>query len=191
MPEQTALALDEFGAERSAVISDDGLYRYRLERRWAPGHAVTWVMLNPSTADAEIDDPTLRRITGFSRRMGFGRLIVVNLYAFRATEPRDLWRATDPVGPDNDEHLRDALTGHEVVVAWGAHARPDRIARFLQIHRDAPGAGRLHALTVTGSGQPGHPLYVRSDRTPAPWEPPDTLEWKPAPLNTPPAVGDV
>jgi len=171
--EQTALALDEFGADRTAVISDDGLYRYRLERRWAPGgFTVTWVMLNPSTADAYTDDPTLRRITGFSRRMGFSRLIVVNLYAYRATEPSDLWRAADPIGPDNDEHLRETLTGHEVVVAWGAHARPDRIARFLQIHRKAPGAGRLHALALTGAGQPRHPLYLRADLTPQPWEPP-------------------
>lgn len=173
MPEQTALALDEFGAERSAVISDDGLYRYRLERRWAPGHTVTWVMLNPSTADADTDDPTLRRIQGFSRRMGFGRLIVVNLYAYRATEPRDLWRAADPVGPENDWYLFDAMTGHEVVVAWGAHAKPDRIARFLQIHRSAPGVGRLHAMALTGSGQPRHPLYLRGDLTMQPWEAPD------------------
>lgn len=173
MPEQTALALDEFGATRSAVISGDGLYRYRLERRWAPGFTACWVMLNPSTADADTDDPTLRRIQGFSRRMGFGRAVVVNLYAYRATEPRDLWRAVDPVGPDNDEHLRDALAGHEVVVAWGAHARPDRVARFLQIHRDAPGAGRLHALALTSAGQPRHPLYLRGDLTPKPWSVPD------------------
>ena len=172
MTEQTALALDEFGADRSAVISDDGMYRYRLERRWAPGSTVTWVMLNPSTADAEVDDPTLRRISGFSRRMGFGRLIVVNLYAYRATEPRDLWRATDPVGPENDWYLFDAMTGHVVVVAWGAHAHPDRIARFLEIHRSAPGAGRLHALALTGSGQPRHPLYLRGDLTPTPWSVP-------------------
>lgn len=174
MPEQTALALDEFGTGRSAVISDCGTYRYRLERRWAPhGFTVTWVMLNPSTADADTDDPTLRRITAFSRRMGFSRLIVVNLYAYRATQPADLWRATDPVGPDNDEHLRDAMAGHVVVVAWGALAKPDRIARFLQIHRAAPGAGRLHALALTSAGQPRHPLYLRGDLTMQPWEAPD------------------
>ena len=172
MSEQQALDLAEFGARRSAAISDCGLYRYRLERRWAPGFTVTWVMLNPSTADASTDDATLKRISGFSRRMGFGRLIVVNLYAYRATEPRDLWRAVDPVGPDNDEYLREAMAGHEVVVAWGAHARPDRIARFLEIHRGAPGAGRLHALALTAAGQPRHPLYLRGDLVMQPWTAP-------------------
>lgn len=173
MSEQQALDLAGFGADRSAVISDDGLYRYRLERRWAPGFTVCWVMLNPSTADAATDDPTLRRIQGFSRRMGFGRAVVVNLYAYRATEPRDLWRAVDPVGPDNDEYLRDAMTGHEVVAAWGAHAKPDRIARFLEIHRSARGAGRLHALALTSAGQPRHPLYLRGDLVMQPWTVPD------------------
>ena len=173
MSEQQALDLAGFGATRSAVISDDGLYRYRLERCWGRGATVTWVMLNPSTADADTDDPTLRRIQGFSRRMGFGRLIVVNLYAYRATEPSELWRAADPVGPENDWYLFDAMTGHEAVVAWGAHAKPDRIARFLEIHRSAPGAGRLHALALTGAGQPRHPLYLRGDLIMQPWEAPD------------------
>lgn len=171
MSEQQTLDLADVGVERSAVISDDGVYRYRLERRWSPGFTVAWVLLNPSTADADTDDPTLRRIVGFSRRMGFGRAVVVNLYAYRATDPRALWRAADPVGPDNDRHLRDALAGHVVVVAWGANAKPERIARFMEIHRGAPGAGRLHALAVTAAGQPRHPLHLRGDLTPQLWNP--------------------
>lgn len=173
MPEQQTLNLASSGVARSAVVSDDGVYRYRLERRWAPGFTVCWVMLNPSTADADTDDPTLRRIVGFSRRMGFGRAVVVNLYAYRATDPRELWRAADPVGPDNDRHIREVLAGHVVVAAWGAHAKPGRIARFLAVHAQSPGAGRLHALAVTASGQPRHPLYLRGDLHPQPWENPN------------------
>lgn len=173
MSEQQTLDLACSGVERSAVFSDDGVYRYRLERRWSPGFTVAWVLLNPSTADADTDDPTLRRIVGFSRRMGFGRAVVVNLYAYRATDPRELWRAADPVGPDNDRHLRDAMAMHEAVLAWGANARPERIARFMEIHRRAPGAGHLHALATTAAGQPRHPLYLRGDLVMQRWRMPD------------------
>jgi len=115
----------DVGVTRSAVISADGVYRYRLERRWTSGPTVAWIMLNPSTADADTDDPTLRRISVFSRAWGFGRLIVANLYALRATDPAQLWTAPDAVGPDNDRHVADAVSCHEVIVAWGANAKPD------------------------------------------------------------------
>jgi hypothetical protein len=173
MPEQQTLDLAAFGAQRSAVISDCGLYRYRLDRRWAPGPTVAWIMLNPSTADADTDDPTLRRILAFSRGWGFGALRVVNLYAYRATEPADLWRAADPVGPDNDRHIAAAVSCVEVVAAWGANARPDRIAAVLALIARAPGAGRVHALAVTKSGQPRHPLYLAGSLEMQRWEMPD------------------
>ena len=83
----------------TAVISQDGLYRYHLERRWSDAPFLTFVMLNPSTADAEIDDPTIRRCVGFSKREGAGGIAVVNLYAFRATSPADLRQASAPYGP--------------------------------------------------------------------------------------------
>jgi len=150
----------DVGVTRSAVISPDGVYRYLLERRWGGGPAVAWIMLNPSTADADTDDQTLRRISVFSRGWGFGRLIVANLYALRATDPAQLWTAADPVGPDNDRHIADAVSCHEVIAAWGANAKPDRVAQVLALIGRQPGVGHLHCLGVTKSGAPKHPLYV-------------------------------
>jgi hypothetical protein len=152
-------------AIRSAVISDCGLYRYRLDRRWSDGPTVAWLMLNPSTADARAEDATSRRIQAFSRSWGYGALTVVNLYAWRATDPRELWRTADPVGPDNDRHITEAVAGRTVIAAWGANARPDRITAVLAL----PGMDRLHALELTKDGQPRHPLYLRRDLTPQPW----------------------
>lgn len=155
----------------SAAFSECGQYRYELTRRWGAGPVATFIMLNPSTADAEQDDPTIRRCVGYARRWGCGALVVVNLYAYRATSPADLWTASDPVGPDNDWRL-SAATGAPgpLVAAWGAHARPDRIAAVLAL----PGMGVLEALATTKSGQPRHPLYLRGDLTPQPWTPPAT-----------------
>jgi hypothetical protein len=153
----------------SAVISECGLYRYRLTRTWDPAvQALGFVMLNPSTADAEIDDPTIRRCVGFARDWGFGGIAVANLYAFRATKPADLWLAADPVGPENDEHLAALFTTPSVgmvVAAWGANARPDRVAHVASL----PGAITLHALGLTKDGAPRHPLYMPKTAQPQPW----------------------
>lgn len=169
MLEQLTLDLDASAPTWAAVISPCGRYRYRLDRRWAAGPPIVWIMLNPSTADSSTDDPTIRRIRAFSQVWGFGALTVVNLYAWRATDPRELWQALDPVGPENDRYLAEAVSGVEVVAAWGANARPDRITEVLAL----PGMGRVQALKVTKAGQPRHPLYLRSDLTPRPWENPN------------------
>lgn len=156
--------------ERSAVISDDGLYRYRLDRRWGDGPRALFVLLNPSTADADVDDPTLRRCIAFARSSGCSALTVVNLFAYRATKPRDMRAATDPVGPDADLHLVAAATGAGIVVAgWGRHGgwRPERVARVVELlHGNA-----LMCLGVTKEGQPRHPLYVSGSVTPSPFSP--------------------
>ena len=169
MPEQLTLDLDASAPTRSAVISPCGRYRYRLDRRWADGPSIAWIMLNPSTADSNTDDPTIRRIRAFSRAWGFGALTAVNLYAWRATDPRDLWQAPDPIGPENDAYLVEACAESDVIAAWGANARPGRIAEVLAL----PGMARVQALEVTKAGQPKHPLYLRGDLTPRPWENPD------------------
>jgi hypothetical protein len=157
--------------DRAAVLSPCGRYRYALSRRWATGgRAVIWLMLNPSTADAHRDDPTLRRVTGYARAWGYSALTVVNLYAYRATDPRALFTASDPIGPGNDAHIRRAAeTGERIIAAWGAHARPDRIAAVLALLEHARATDRVHALALTASGQPKHPLYLRADLAPAPW----------------------
>lgn len=164
----------EPAVHRGAVISDCGRYRYRLGRAWddnLPG--ATFVMLNPSTADADIDDPTIRRCLRYARSWGCGSLLVVNLFAWRATDPADLATAADPVGPGNDDFIAGAATaaartGAPLVAAWGANATPERIAHVLAL----PGMDRLTALALTKSGQPRHPLYLRADLTPQPWSQP-------------------
>lgn len=155
---------------RDAVVSTDGLYRYELFRRWADGPAATWIMLNPSTADAKADDPTVRRVMGFSAAFGCGACVVVNLYAWRATDPTELWKAPDPVGPRNDHYLVEAarrarLADAPLVAAWGANARPDRVADVARL----PGMDRMTALDTTKAGQPRHPLYLRNGLTLRPW----------------------
>ncbi|MCX4232077.1 DUF1643 domain-containing protein [Streptomyces ortus] len=157
----------------SAILSDCDRYRYLLGREWADGPTAVFVMLNPSTADALRDDPTIRRCIGYARSWGCGALMVANLYAWRATDPNELWCAADPVGPDNDAHLYAAATiaaesKGPLVGAWGVNARLDRIAAVLAL----PGMDRLTALAVTKAGQPRHPLYLPSALTPQPWTQP-------------------
>jgi hypothetical protein len=151
--------------ENYARISDDGAYRYVLGRRWEAGPLVRYVMLNPSTADAHIDDPTSRRCIGFAQSWGYAGIQVLNLYAYRATNPADLWRTADPIGPENDAYLRwaaNAPDGGPLIAAWGANARPDRVGAVLQLLASA----HVQCLGVTKTGQPRHPLYLPGTATP-------------------------
>lgn len=156
-----------------ANLSDDGLYRYTLGRRWAsPGgpDVAVFVMLNPSTADAEVDDPTIRRCIGFAKALGCGGLHVVNLYAFRATKPADMFAVADPVGPDNDRILTESAVaarndGRPLIAAWGANAKPERVRHVLSL----PGFDALTALGVTKDGAPRHPLYLPATARPERW----------------------
>lgn len=153
--------------QKNAVISPDGQYRYQLGRVWAgSGHSniLTFVMLNPSTADAEMDDPTIRRCIGFARRERYHGICVVNLYAFRATSPEDCFKAVDPHGPENDAHLKEAATmarafSTPIICAWGVHGGGSNrgLALLQQAYR-----GPLHCLGRTKAGHPRHPLYVPS-----------------------------
>lgn len=155
--------------KKGAVLSDCGTYRYRLTRQWNSGaFRLTWVMLNPSTADAEVDDPTIRRCMGFARAWGYGGIVVVNLFALRATDPRELREHDAPVGPENDEHIRKvASDGAPVICAWGANVfAAERAASVLEILRHAQGAG-VRCLGTTKGGAPRHPLYVPAATKPA------------------------
>ncbi|MDN5768921.1 MAG: DUF1643 domain-containing protein [Humibacillus sp.] len=155
----------------NALLSDDRRYRYWLTRAWAPrGPLATFVMLNPSIADAAQDDATIRRCTGFARTWGLSGITVVNLYALISTNPAGLWRAEDPIGPDNDSHIEAAATlagqhSWPIVAAWGVNARPDRVAAV----RRLAGMDRLTALRSTKAGHPGHPLRLRRDSALVPW----------------------
>jgi len=164
-----------------AVISEDGLYRYVLSRRWADGPVMCWICLNPSTADHRQDDPSIRRMKGFARREGCGGICVLNLYALRAADPAALrdaeWRGDlDPVGPDNDKWLAidPGSADGPVVAAWGAHPMAAaRVPRVLELLRGVP----LTCLGVTASGAPRHPLYVRAGAPLIPWPQPDSPHW--------------
>lgn len=139
-----------------ADLSACGTYRYSLWRQWGDGPAVNFVMLNPSTADADKDDPTIRRCIGFAKGWGFERLVVTNLFALRSTDPRVLYRHESPIGPDNDTALfTRAATVSLVVFAWGGHggARGARVADLLRSF--SPGC-----LGRTKDGSPRHPLYL-------------------------------
>jgi hypothetical protein len=125
-------------------------------------------MLNPSTADEHQLDPTLRRVLGFSQAWGFGGMRIANVFALRSTDPFQLVRAEDPVGPESDHVLQ--VAAHEaqtVVAAWGAHAVwDDREAKVLEML--APICA-LQALRLTRTGHPGHPLYLPGDLEPFTW----------------------
>ncbi|MFE0207053.1 DUF1643 domain-containing protein [Streptomyces sp. NPDC058985] len=138
-------------------------YRYLLTRIWDPSvPPVVYVMLNPSTADALTDDPTIRRCRGFARREGAGGLVVVNLFALRSTDPRALTRHPDPVGPHNNAFIRQAVSGaHRVIAAWGAAGVQDGRGEAVTGLLRARGAA-VYCLGWTATGQPRHPLYLPS-----------------------------
>lgn len=161
--------------QRGAIISDCGTYRYSLQRQWDPTTPrALWVMLNPSTADALEDDATVRRCIGFSKRWKCGGLTIINLFAFRATNPAELKVAKDPVGPENDHYIRAAVRAYHagvyqrVVVAWGTHGWyqgrgaivTDRLRRL-----NVP----TQCLGVTKNDQPKHPLRLPYATVCKPW----------------------
>ncbi len=151
--------------ERTAYLSRDKVYRFSLSRRWDyTRRAVVWVMLNPSTADAEIDDNTITRCIGFSQGFGFGKLVVVNLFAYRTAYPKDLLTAKKPKGHLNENHMRVELEAAEtVIVAWGAPSNLlwRKSLETRQVVKEY--RSKLKCLGKTKSGAPRHPLYMRSD----------------------------
>jgi hypothetical protein len=153
-----------------AVLSDCGTYRYRLTRRWDDKlPALGWVMLNPSTADASKNDPTIRRCIGFAKRWRYGGIVVRNLYALRATNPDLVFTNPAPVGPLNGDELALAAFSEPVtMLAWGARApisRAKHVAKLLWLRSQIHGT-RLAVLGWTKDKSPGHPLYVRMDQDP-------------------------
>lgn len=152
--------------KNGALISACGEYRYWLTRDTgllnARNDVAVFVMLNPSTADASADDPTIRRCIAFARSWGCCGLAVVNLYALRSTSPKNLWGHPDPVGPENDRHIAEFAQRHgSVVCAWGANAREQRVTQVANLIRDC--GATLHCLGETKHGAPRHPLYLRKD----------------------------
>ena len=152
---------DDLVERRRAVFDSARIYRYTLERHWGAAKPAVFVMLNPSTADAFTEDPTIRRCISFAKREGCGGLIVVNLFALRATDPKALYSHPDPVGPLNDGIVYEATRqGSPLIAAWGAHGvlhgRAEAVARLLEFND-------VMCLGATKDGHPRHPLYVPGD----------------------------
>jgi hypothetical protein len=158
----------------TAILSGCRRYRYLLERKVGlQDRTALFIMLNPSTADAHQDDPTIRRCKGFAKTLNCGKLVVVNLFAYRATKPADMLEAEDPIGPENDRWIGRAaddakLSGGIVIAAWGAHGghmgRDKQVLALLDSWDVEP-----MSLAETAAGMPRHPLYVRGDCKPLPY----------------------
>ncbi len=165
-----------------AMMSDCGKYRYELGGHLGPAEPllaiaqdprlILWIMLNPSTADATEDDPTLRTISTFSELWGYNRLMVGNLYAYRTKMPKEMFRmmraGTNIVGPQNDAFLtqmveRARSTGGRVMAAWGINAKRGRVQEVCEL------VGEMHCLRTNGDGSPVHPLFQPHDLVPVPW----------------------
>jgi len=157
---------------KTAVISDDKKYRYYLERRWDINKGIVcFIMLNPSTADAEVDDPTIRRCVGFAKSWGYGGIIVVNLYALRSTDPKNLLTSEDPIGPGNIENLiRGHYRSRLTVCAWGNGKIVDKIQKRFPSYKPLNKFTDLHYLDLSIDGTPKHPLYLKSCLTPLIYE---------------------
>lgn len=150
---------------RGAEIDITGIYRYSLWRIWDPNlPRVAFVMLNPSTADGKIDDRTIRRCIGFAMAWGFGALEVVNLFAYRATNPEKLKHCSDPIGPENDDYIKAAVKrANRIITAWGTkgvhYGRNKEVMQILASYSP-------QCLEITKAGHPKHPLYVAGSINP-------------------------
>jgi len=156
--------------ERSATFSPCRKYRYTLWRHWgslfASGYAM-FIGLNPSTADETIDDPTVRRCIGYAQDWGYAGLCMMNLFAFRATLPKDMKTVEDPVGPDNDRALVEIAEYAKVIIAaWGNHGM--YMGRDEEVKLIIPEP--LRYLRLTKDGYPGHPLYLPKELKPKLWD---------------------
>lgn len=157
-------------ASSTALYSDCERYRYALTRIWAPaGRRLLYIMLNPSTATEEQNDPTIERCERRARSLGYGGFRACNIFALRETDPDRMRQAADPVGPDNDSVLAESCRWSDVILcAWGAHG--DHRGRGAEIERMLRATGKpLHSLGLTRQGHPRHPLYVGYGTRPEPW----------------------
>lgn len=143
---------------KSAIISNCKIYRYNLFRKWEEGPSVLFIMLNPSTADASQDDPTIRRCIGFAKKWGFGSLYIGNLYGYRSTNPKviNAMGLNDAIGPDNWHHVHQMISkASKIVVAWGTHGTKGTH----QMNRTLNNM-KVWCLGKTKNGYPKHPLYL-------------------------------
>lgn len=156
----------------AAIFSSCRLYRYELWRRWGNGKFLAVIGLNPSTADEQLNDPTIRKCIGYAKRWGFDALCMLNLFAWRDTDPENMKKSEFPEGLHNDHHiLKNASAADLVIAAWGKHGsfRNRDIAVMDQLFRIGV---KLHYLHRNNDGSPGHPLYLPNSATPTPFQEP-------------------
>ena len=148
---------------KDAVVSDNQLYRYQLSRIWDSSlPMVMFICLNPSTADHNDDDPTILKCIKYAQDWGYGGLLMGNLFAYRATEPLDMKRADDPIGPLNNHHLKlMSQQVDKIVCGWGNHgvylSRDEEVKSMFD---------NLYALRINKTGSPAHPLYLKKSLIP-------------------------
>jgi hypothetical protein len=151
----------------TAIFSPCGTYRYRLTRGDGE-HRIAFCMLNPSTADAELDDQTIARCRKRSTLLGFDRMDVVNIFALRSTDPKKLYKVKDPAGPDNMRHIGEVAAASEIVIcAWGKHGALGGTGRKVLAMLNGDHPGKAHYLRLNDDGSPEHPLYVPYEVVPA------------------------
>jgi len=153
--------------KQSATFSPCNLYRYDLWRIWKQKKPyVNFVCLNPSTADANFDDPTIRRCIGYAADWGYGGMVMTNIFAYRSTDPKNLKHAEDPIGKSNDTVIRIiSASAGLTIMAWGVHgAYLDRGYNVLPLLRNP------HYLDLTKERFPKHPLYLKKSLKPKPFE---------------------
>lgn len=153
---------------KSALFSPCRKYRYDLTREWDSGKGTAvFIGLNPSTADETQDDPTIRRCIGFAKSWGCKSLRMLNIFSFRATDPKDMKREIDPIGPGSDHYIRELTIGARfIVAAWGKHGeymqRGEMVRKLLHDRN-------LSFLRLNKDGSPAHPLYLPANLMPVLW----------------------
>ncbi|HHN8403925.1 TPA: DUF1643 domain-containing protein [Morganella morganii] len=158
---------------KDAYISNDGKYRYDLWRLWDESKPkIMFIGLNPSTADQEIDDSTITRCIDFSVKWGFGGLIMCNLFAFRATKPKEMLNASEPVGIETDMVLLERAKEVDVIVAaWGNDGGfMGRSGSMLSLLSDNLLSDKLYYLKLNKTGEPRHPLYIHGETKLTKWQ---------------------
>ena len=154
-----------YAVESGAQFSDCRVWRYALWRIWQPDCGVaTFIGLNPSTADESVNDPTVRRCIDFARTWGFGGMRMLNIFAYRATDPKNMKLASDPVGVQNDYFLRhyvDSPDNRLTVAAWGKHG--SYLDRGQIVSSTLLSGLAIKCFGRNKNGSPKHPLYMRSD----------------------------
>lgn len=152
--------------KKNAILSEDRKYRYVLSRIWDETKPKVMIIgLNPSTADETEDDPTIGRCISFSKSWGYGGVYMLNLFAFRATQPKDMFNAQNPIGLENNSYIEIySKKVDKIVCAWGNHGTYKNRGNEIREKFD-----KLFYLTLNQTGEPAHPLYLKSELVPKKW----------------------